>query len=562
MAERSIVHYMAIGKYVENAKRLAEVVQVLAKHGFADVLRRLGVYEGAPAKVLQSLHLMNPPGEPETLGKRLRAALTDLGPTFVKIGQILSTRPDIVGVEMSNELEALQDRVEQLTFDDIRAVLEESLGRPIEEVFSSFEETPIAAASLSQVHKAVLTTGEIVAVKVQRPGIRAVIDADLQLLTTIASRLEERLEGTVWADPVGLVAEAERSIHRELNFLIEQRIIEEFHANFSESEEVFVPRAYAVACADKVLTMDFIDGVRIDRIEGFKERNCDPVVVAQRGCEALCLQIFSHRLFHADPHPGNILVTQDNQIAFLDYGMVGRLERADVFAIAELLQSIFERNAEQCTRALLQFTATGDADDHDALVRDIGDFISFEAQTVVASGLVGEAIQRVIGILQRHRLHLAPRIALLLKALATVENTARVLDPYLDMTPIIQPHVERIIEERYSASHLLEDAQHDLIGALRIGRQLPEELAHLVRMLRRGRLRFQIDHYKLAQIAHVFDRASNRITFGLITGALIIGSSTLVSQGSTVRQFGLVGFTVAGVLGVGLLVSILRSKNY
>ena len=556
--------YYALAKYVGNARRLAEVMQVLVRHGFADLLRRLGVHQGAPGKLLRTLHLLDAPSDqPETLGTRLRAALTDLGPTFIKFGQILSTRPDLVGVSLAKDLELLQDRVTPAPFEQIRPLLEGALGRPIDECFAEFETTPVASASLSQVYRAHLRNGPAVAVKVQRPGIRKIIDADLKLMLGIAQWLEEQAADLILTDPVGLVDEIGRSIRRELNFNIERLAIDEFRANFAHIEEVYVPGTYAECSSEQVLTMDYIDGERIDRLGAYPERNCDTATVSRNACHAICRQVFEFRLFHADPHPGNVFIMRNNQIAFLDYGMVGHLEREDVAACASLLRSVWLREARETVRAMLAFTVSGEVDDYEALERDVGDFIAFEAQTIIASGRVGKAIDQIVAMLHRHQLKLAPRFSLLLKALATIENTGHLLDPKMEVIPIIRTYVDRAVMDRYSPSNLMEDVQHDVVNVLRFARELPEHLHQLMRQARRGRLRLQLDHHRLAPIAAVLDRASNRIAFALIAGALIIGSSQLITTGNTfARNLGLVGFSIAAFLGVGLLISILRSRNY
>ncbi len=554
--------YYALVRDAGNAVRLAEVLQILVKKGFADLLSRIGVYHGAPAKMLRRLHLVHEPiQEPATQAQRLREALAELGPTFVKVGQILSTRPDIVGVKLSQELQNLQDRVPAVSFDLVKPMMEEALGAPLDYLFRQFDPIPFAAASLSQVHRALLPTGELVAVKVQRPGVARVIDSDMKLLRGIAKWIESHVEEFRWINPVGLVEEFHRSILRELNFATEAKIMQQFQRNFAENEFVFIPRIYVEQSCELVLTMDFVDGVRIDDVDQYAARDSFPPEVAKLGCESVCAQIFGHRLFHADPHPGNIFLTRHNQIAFLDFGMAGALEEDDVHLIAEAFRGVFDQNTSECVRTFLRCTVTGEADDPAALEREISEFVRFEAGGIVSQGLVSKAIEKLIAILHRHHLQLAPRFSLLLKALITIESTGHRLDPELDMVPIIRPHVERIMQSRFAPGHLFEEFRHDVVGLLRVGRQMPQEVSQVVRMLRRGTFKLQVSHEKLSNLATILDRASNRLTFGIITGALIVGSSMLVTSDSRAQQLGVAGYTIAGLLGLALLVSILRSKN-
>lgn len=557
------MQYRSLVKKVGNAVRLTEVMQVLVKHGFADLVQRARLPEGITGQVLRGLHIIE--GEqdrPETLGMRLRAALTELGPTFVKFGQILSTRPDLIGQDLCLELSQLQDRVKTLPFDEMRPVIEGDLRTTVELAFLEFNPEPIAAASLSQVYRARLKDGTPVAVKVQRPGARKVIESDLQFMLGIAEWIANHVNELDWIDPVGTVTEFQRSILRELDFSVEARVIERFRRDFKDFPAVFVPKTYIDCCGSRVLTMDWIDGVRVDKLDEYPARNCDPRVVAQIGCDVLCRQVFEHNFYHADPHPGNILVTRNNQIAFLDYGMVGHLERIDVFAMADLLRFIFQQDSEGCVRTLLMFTTSDGLEDTTVLRHEVADYLAFEAEAIVAHGQLGKAIERVTGILRRHHLQLAPRFSLLLKALATIESTGHSLDPSLDMVPIIRPHVERIVKNRYSPQRIATDAQQHLLSLIRLGRQWPHDIQFILSMLRRGKLKVQLNHEGLDHFANVTDRASNRITFGLIAGALIVGSSFLISSDVGSRTLGLVGYSIAAVLGVAVLISILRSKNY
>lgn len=557
------MQYRSLTRRVGDAVRLAELAQVLVRYGFADVARRLGLYEGVPAKVLRRLHLIEQaPDVPETMGSRMRAALTELGPTFVKFGQILSTRPDLVGPAISAELSRLQDDVAALPFAEIKPIIEAELKGPIERFFSEFNDTPVAAASLSQVYRAKTQLGRDVAVKVQRPGIRRVIESDLSLMRGVAEWVAEHVKDLEWMDPIGTVEEFARSIMRELDFTVEAYIIQRFRKNYSGTIAVFVPRVDFDLCGPRLLTMDWIDGIRVDALDQYEERNCSPRTVAANGADTLCKQIFEHHLFHADPHPGNILVTRNDQIAFLDYGMVGHLEPTDVYAMADLLRAVFEEDSQRCVEALLTFTVSGEIEDRAELEHDVAEYIAFEARSVLGRASVGKALEQVTNILRRHKLQLAPRFSMLLKAMATIESSAKVLDPTMDMAPILRPYVERIVMQRFSPQHLAKEGQRTLGTILRIGKEIPGDIQQLIRTARKGRLRVHLDHEGLDHLAGVTDRASNRIAFSVIAGSLIVGSSLLLSSDFGAKSLGFAGFTIAGVLGIMLLISILRSRNY
>ncbi len=555
--------YRPLARRVGNVMRLTEIVQVMVRYGFADIVHRLGLHEGIPARFLRGLRIIDAQENvPETRGHRLRTMLSELGPTFVKFGQILSTRPDLVGREIAFELGGLQDRVETIPFERMRPVVEQALGGKVEHLYESFDTTPVASASLSQVYFARLKGNHAVAVKVQRPDIRRVIEADLSLMRAAAEWAADRVTELGWIDPVGMVDELARALRRELDFTIEARIIELFQRQFADHPEIFVPPVYPEYCAPEVLTMGWIEGVRIDALDRFAERESDPRQVARIGCDIMCRQVFEHRLFHADPHPGNILLTRRNRIAFLDYGMMGHLERADVVAVAELLRSIFQNDPQSCVQAILSITTGGDVYDRDAFRHAIGEFIAFEAQSLVSRAQIGRILEELVAVLRRYELELAPRLSLLLKALATIESTGRTLDPNLNMAPIIRPYVERVLLGRFSPRVLREDVQQRVTTLLRLSQEIPRDAEQIVRLLRRGQFKIRLNHEGLTHFAAVVDRASNRLTFGVITASIVVGSSLLIHAGEGHETLGLVGYLVAGFFGISLIISIFRSRNY
>lgn len=561
--ERQRLYYTKLGKHTVNAVRLAEVLQVFVKHGFADLLQRAGFHRSLPAKLLRGLNLMeSPSGPPHTFGQRLRDALVDLGPTFVKLGQVLSTRPDLIRHELAKELSNLQDQVDALPFERMDEVLRESFGAGAADLFAEFDTTPVASASLSQVYRARLKSGEEVAVKIQRPGVAKVIDSDLSLMRQVAEWSAGHLQDVKWLDPQGIVDEFARSIRRELDFVIEARVIEQFRINFENDPAVVVPAVYSEFCGVSVLTMDWIDGVRVDNVEAYRARNCDPAQVAINGCDALCRMVFEYQLFHADPHPGNVFVTRDNHLAFLDLGMAGHLENSDVAAIGDVFLAMFSRDSRACVDAILVLTSGGEPADLEILERELTEFIAFEARAILGGGQVARGLERATQILQRANMVLSPRFSLLIKALATIEMVGRSLDPDLDMVPIIQPYVERLIRKRYAPRQILRDLQHNARVALRLGHQVPRDISQLLQQLRQGKLKFSIHHEHLDDLAATIDRASSRNTVGLIVAAIIVGSSLLITTESSFARLGMAGFLFAGILGSVLVVSILWSRKF
>ena len=545
-----------------NARRLFGVVQVLVRHGFADLVHRIGLDRTLPARLLRRLRLSEAEaGTPETFSQRARAALTELGPTFIKLGQILSTRPDIVGLETATELSKLQDHVDALPFDQIRPVIEAALGMELGAVFESFDTEPVASASLGQVYRARLRIGEEVAVKVQRPGVEKIITADLNLMRQVAMWLDEHVRELQWLDPPGVVHEFARSIRREMDFEIEAGIVEQFYKNFEDVDDVHIPKTFPRYCHTRVLVLEWIDGVRVDCFDDYAARGCSREVLAKRGCEVLCDMVFEHRLFHADPHPGNVFITRDNTLAFLDYGMAGHLEKADVAALADLFLAMFRRDSVACVNALLLLTAGGEPENLEGLRHEVADFIAFEAQSIIGGGQIARGLERATEILRVYKLDLSPRFSLLLKSLATIEHVGRQLNPGIDMVTILQPYIETLVTERYAPLEIFKEVQQNAGLVRRLTRQLPEDLSSISSQLRRGRFRMQMRHEHLDEMITSIDASANRIAAGLVIGSLIMGGSWLLSSQPELWGVAVAGLAGAGLLGAAVIVSILWRKR-
>ncbi len=547
-----------IGRQAVNAVRFVEIVQVLVRYGFYDVIQRAHLDTGWPGRLLHGMRLMRTPaGSPETFGARLRAALTELGPTFIKFGQVLSTRPDLIGASLAQELTGLQDDVTPVPFDVVRPIIEEDLKRPIDDLFASIDTEAIASASLSQVYRATLSTGEKVAVKAQRPDIEHLIESDISLMATMAEWTAQHSEELRFLDPKGIVDEFARSIRRELDFTIEAMAARRFADNFKENPQIIIPKLFADHSARRVITLEWIDGVPIDTLAAYPERNSDPETVAKIGCRALCDMVFEHRFFHADPHPGNIFLVRDNRLAFLDLGMAGHLEMSDIQAFSDILLAVFNEDSRQCLNTVLQLTATYEPGDHTLLAHELSEYIAFEAPLIIAGGQVVRGLEIMVQIMRRHNLELAPRFALLMKALMTIEKVGHTLDPKMDMTSIIRPYAEDMLLDRYTPTQVLKNMQSHLNGYLQLSRQAPTDIAYLLRQLRAGKLKFHIHHEHLEKLAATIERSSKRNAVAMVIAALIIGSSLLFLTETPFARLGIIGYTAAGILGFLLIISIL-----
>jgi len=547
--------------------RLARILTILGRHGFGEVVQRLRLHESLPMRVLKGLRLIsNQEVVSLSLGIRLRNALTELGPTFVKLGQILSTRPDILPAEICMDLSDLQDKVDPFPIEQVRTIFLEELGRLPEDVFQRFDDQPAAAASLSQVHKALLHDSRTVAVKIQRPGARAKIEADLGLLRFAAQWIHDHASLDTWIDPIALVSEFQRSIRRELNFQNELRHIQCFRKNFDRVPTVHVPDVFKEFSSQRILTMEWIDGTSVDELAELKRMGMDLPRIALNGARAVLKQIFQDGFFHADPHPGNIFILPGELVCFLDYGMAASLDPADADAIADIIAALFSKNASRIAKVILRVTESQMKLDRAALERDIREYLFLEADEVIKGMRFGQGLRQVTDLMHQHSLQFPPRFTLLLKSLATIERVGHELDPDFDMVPVTRPYVTRLIKKRYSLKRILTDLRETLAEAFLLGKNLPGEVREIFTLLRQGDLRVAFQHRGLEELIHVMDRASNRIAFSVIIGALIVGSSLVMhaSRGPTIwgaPALGLIGYFVAALFGIWLVISIIRSRK-
>ena len=495
---------------------------------------------------------------------RIRLVLEELGPAFIKLGQILSTRPDLLSVDLMQELSKLQDDVPPFPFTDVRDILENEFGKPLDQIFSQFEEHPLAAASIGQVHRARTLDGEEVVVKVQRPDIHRIIEVDLEIMMHLAGLAEKHIEGWDVQRPTRIVTEFARTIEKELDYTMESANTLRFARQFDDEPDIYIPRVHKELSSNRVLTMEYIDGVKVSDISRLKEEGLDSVIIAERGFDLIMRQVFVYGFFHADPHPGNIFILPDNVICYIDFGMMGRVDLASREDFVDLVLSVVRRDEKKAVDALLELTSPEKEPDRRILERDVSEFIDQYSYMPLGELEMGKLIARLLKTAALHHLSVPPNLFLMVKALASVEGLGRELDPDFDAVERATPFIRRIRMGRLKPGRIANDMIDSGTDIYHLLREVPDEIRKILKLARQGLLKVEFEHRGLEPMLATHERISNRIAYAIVLAALIIGSALMVLSGippkwQGIPVIGLVGFLIAGLMGFWLLVTIVRS---
>jgi ubiquinone biosynthesis protein len=548
---------------VRDLPRLHDIASVLIRYGWGDVVRLLGVSH-LLERAGRLLHWKTSNEITQLdLPVRIRLALTELGPSFVKLGQILATRVDVFPPAWIAEFEKLHSQVPPVPFELLQPDLERVWGGAINSVFATFDREPFAAASMAQVHRATLLDGVSVVVKIRRPDIKAKIDADLRILTHLARLLELEMPDMRRYRVVQIVGQLQRSLLRELDLVKEARNLDVFAQHFENDETVHIPKVYWAFCAETVNVQEELVGIPGSQIARAEAEGYDLQLLAARGADAVLKMILLDGYFHADPHPGNVIYMPGNRVGLIDFGMVGRVTDSRRDQLIDFLEALIQKNETGMLNVLTVWA--GDVEiDEERLAYDISELIFGYDNLSLKDIRLGALLSDVTALMRDNQLALPPDLTLLFKALITLEGLGHQLDPEFHMIDHLTPFVRRVMEARYSPQALAKRARRGIGEMAEIVFGLPRDVARLFRRARSGRLRIDLDLKRLDHFGQQLNSAANRLTMGVLTASLVVGSSIIMTVEGGPKLFGLpffglLGFIVAFFNSVWIVLSIWRS---
>ena len=539
-----------------NFKRFREILRVINKYGFS--LRRLVFFERWAFPPVSKQIMINPPQV------NLRMALEELGTTFIKIGQILSTRIDLLSEDYCRELKKLQDETTPVDFEEIRIVIEQELKTKIEDLFLEIDPVPLASASIAQVHRAVLKSGEKVAVKVQKPNVENKVNADLEILTYLAGfsdRLKIFSEGISFSE---LVAEFKKNLMREIDFLYESINAIKFRENFKEQEGIYIPKVFPTYSTRKVLVMELIEGTRLTRINDCHIEGLDCQLLAERGALAVLKMIFEDGFFHADPHPGNIMVKEpDGELVFLDFGMVGAIDSETRESIVKILLAALQKDASRMVSYIEEEILIAQVKSTVELRLDLNEILERYITADLKEMNLKNLVTDFFYILRKHELRFPASFTSILRALVVAEGTGMLLNPHFTITPYLEKILRRVFGRAMDFDNVSKRAFNYLLDWKKLIEEFPDKSYEILTKLAAGRFSVKFENKELEEISRKIDSVSNRVSLSIILAALLIGSSLIYTNYQYLKSLsilGIMGYIIAAFLGIALIFEMLRHR--
>jgi len=560
---------------VRGFRRFWKILRVFSKHGFGDMIDFLFRKKEIKPKAAGGIPVRPSFPSPE----RIRVAFEELGPSFIKLGQLFSTRADIFPPDYAEEFRKLQDQVPPEPFFEIKGIIEKTLNKSLNHIFQEFDPQPIAAASVAQVHKAKLYSGEQVAVKIIRPGIDKLIQKDIRLMYYLAEKIEKHFELGKILGANNLVKEFERTIFKELDMTIEAGNIEKFSKNFDQVHEIHIAKVYWEYCSRSVLVMEYIPGIKVDQVEKLVEHGIDPKEIAMIGLRSLSRQLMEFGFFHADPHPGNTLVMYDGRVSLVDFGIMGYLDEAMMLQIANVFLGYAEHDYDLIMEALLDAGLINeDSMDLKNFKRDLRQmsepFYGRSLQTISVKDVYDEVMELVL----RYQIRLPRDLLLLFKTFVQTESLGKILGSDASLLEVMKPYAKRLLQRGYDAHKFFKTVGKDFHKTGGLIRMAPKFVYDILKQTAHGRQRLELNHTGFKDLNHHLEKGVNRMTVGLIISASILAGSLILNSTKKLATFqinflgidtitmtellGLTGYCIATILGVWLVLNIFRSGKF
>ncbi len=548
---------MKISQTLENTKRVSQIISILSKHGFDDILKKIeldGHFKFPVSKYLNRDNL--------TRNQRIKKTVEELGSTFIKLAQMLSTRPDLIPLELVHEFEKLQDNVSPVDIDEISPIFKKEFGKELSEIFTK-PLTLLATASIGQVYRTQLLNGDEVVVKVLKPKIDEVIESDLDILKKIASIFDDSLVEYGVHSAFELVREFEKSISNELDFKLEARNLTRFENLFRDDKRIKIPKLYKEYSTSKIITMEFIDGIKVSNLEALKQHGIDSKMVANQGFELICEQIFYHRFFHGDPHPGNIFITYDSKVAFIDFGMMGSITKEEQKVLLELVYHLSKKDEERASLEILNMTNYPESIDKRGFVKDMSRIVGGYMYSSLQDINIKELFDDMTTLISKYNISFKNDYYLFFRAIVTIEGVGRNLNPNFNAIEEIKPIIVAFYKEQFSIKNILKKVKELPKEMVDFLNYTPSDLKAIFKQMKDGKFKVELEHVGLQRMEESIEKSFNRLTVSIVIASLLIGSSLLLHAKIPpiiydIPLFGMIGFGVASVMGLVLAYSIYK----
>ncbi|UZR92829.1 ABC1 kinase family protein [Chondrinema litorale] len=560
---------MLLDQTVKKSNRIREVIQVLVRYGFEDIVTTTALKRFIPTQNKVNWIRAEKSIFELTRWERIRMVIEELGPTFVKLAQMISNRPELLPTPLVEEFQKLQDKVPPFEGKIAREIIAATTGKTISETFSYFDEVPIGSASIGQVHRARLLTGEDVVVKIQRPKIKTKILTDLALMKDLIKILENYFKKNGILNPLEIAETFEKSMHNELDYSIEANNIINFRKMYENEDSFYVPEVYKSLSNKKILVIEFIGGCKITDVEQLKLWGLEPEKIAEKGLDIYLKQIFEFGYFHADPHPGNVLIKPDGTVVLIDFGMTGKLTKQNKYAFAGVFIGLAQQDAKGMAINLRRLAIDGEIEEMRSFENDLNELIEDMIVFPNEEDGMTELTFRLQKIIYKYQLKVPGDVFLILRALAILEGIGLMLHPNFQTLEFIKPYGKKLVKEQYSTKNLSLDLYYTLTQISSLFYVVPSEIRTIIRKLRKGDMNVNIELSGFDHLSKIIDVSANKISTALIIAALVIGSSLSVNMpynSNNVYILGMplisfIGFNLALFLSIYLLLYMLRKRN-